>query len=113
MAARNARSIVFRRDDDRIGLLGAGRDLVQHAVRVRLQPRHVGEGMQRRDLPRAAAQPRRGRRWWRSGTARRGTVWSRRRRRVCARARPNVSGRGPRPPLTNRASGSSGRAARG
>jgi hypothetical protein len=51
MAARNARSIVFRRDDDRIGLLGAGRDLVQHAVRVRLQPRHVGEGMQRRDLP--------------------------------------------------------------
>ena len=38
-------------DDDRVRLLVARRDLVQQPVRVRLQPRHLGEGVQHRHPP--------------------------------------------------------------
>ena len=41
-------------DDDRVRLVVARRDLVQQAVRVRLEPRHLGERVQRRHSPRPA-----------------------------------------------------------
>jgi len=35
-------------DDDRVRLIVARRNLVQQSVRVRLEPRHLGEGVHRR-----------------------------------------------------------------
>jgi hypothetical protein len=44
----------FSRDDHRIGLIGAGSDLVEQPVRIRLQPRHFGERPHRGQASRVA-----------------------------------------------------------
>ena len=42
-------------DDDRVGLVVGRRDLVEQPVRVRLQPRHLGERLHRGQPPRRCA----------------------------------------------------------
>ena len=51
------------------GCSSLGADLVQQPVRVRLQPRHLGERAQRRHAGASSAGACRGRRSWRSGRA--------------------------------------------
>ena len=98
------------RDGHRLGLLVARRGRLEQQVRVGLQPRHLGERARRRSAGSCAgACP--GRRWWRSGTARRGTATRRRSRTGRARLSGTSPAPRPRPRRTRPASGSSGRAA--
>ena len=78
-------------DDDRVRLVVGRRDLVEQPVRVRLQPRHLGERVQRRARAGTCAGARPGRRSSRSGRARRGTACCPRSVSRLRHARRNVS----------------------
>jgi hypothetical protein len=101
------------RDQLRLGLVGARSQLVQEAVRIRLQPRDLGQRVPGRRRRGDAGRAHRGRRWSRSGTARRGATPCLRMSGVCARRARTSPGRGPRSLRASRACGSSAPGARG